>query len=714
MASDTASDSRNRDRLRFLRLDDETAKTLKGARSLVDGAMPAIADAFYAHLLKWPEMAKLLGDGARVGNLKKSQQDHWRNLFSGRFDEDYFSHATEIGVTHERIGLDTSWYLGGYCFVLERLIGQIHDKVDKTRFSQVMSAVMRAAFLDMDLAVSTYIERGEAGKLKREMLALSDAIDNEVAVTVGDIETQVARLIAGAHELGDVACALKTMAEAVTSAVAVTSDNVQSVAGATEALEVTSREISAKVHGTSRLTEAAQSKMEEAASTVEGLKEATGRIRDVVRLIQSIAGQTRMLALNATIEAARAGEMGKGFAVVADEVKRLARLTDDGIRGVNAQAQAIGHATDQTVAMVEEVTLSIQDINTIAQEVNSASEQQIAATTEIKDNADQAALHTDTVSGHAHSVLEQAERTGITAQRVNELSSIVQRDVSDLQRRLGIILRSSAAGDRRAVPRVAVGVAFKGKLGAKDLAGHTGDLSVKGTVLAGLNDKSLAGSTGTFDFEGFGSLVCDAVGASVLGLHLHFREISPDVMKAIRAIQDQARIEEKTYIEACQAVASGVTAAFETAIKSGRLTETDLFDTRYAPIAGTDPQQFMAKHTSLTDEVVHQYTEAVLEQDQRVVICCVADRNGYIGTHNKKYSQPQRPDDRLWNMANSRNRRIFDDRAGLVAARNTNPAYVQTYPRDMGGGNFILLKEFDTPITVRGRHWGCVRLAIKP
>jgi methyl-accepting chemotaxis protein len=39
---------------------------------------------------------------------------------------------------------------------------------------------------------------------------------------------------------------------------------------------------------------------------------------------------------------------------------------------------------------------------------------------------------------------------------------------------------------------------------------------------------------------------------------------------------------------------------------------------------------------------------------------------------------------------------------------------VQTYPRDMGGGVFILLKEFDAPITVRGRHWGAVRLAIKP
>jgi methyl-accepting chemotaxis protein len=232
--------------------------------------------------------------------LKQAQQAHWRTLFSGRFDEAYFERAVQVGVTHERIGLETNWYLGGYCFVLERLIGLIHAKCDKGNFPQVMGAVLRAAFLDMDLAIGTYIERGEAGKLKREMLALSDAIDGEVSVTVGDIAAQVKRLIAGAHELTDVATALKTMAEAVTEAVSVTSDNVQSVAGATEALEGTSRQISAKVHGTSRLTDAAQRKMEEAGSTVEGLKEATGRIRDVVRLIQSIAGQTRMLALNAT------------------------------------------------------------------------------------------------------------------------------------------------------------------------------------------------------------------------------------------------------------------------------------------------------------------------------------------------------------------------------------------------------------------------------
>ncbi|OIR09949.1 methyl-accepting chemotaxis protein PctC [mine drainage metagenome] len=53
----------------------------------------------------------------------------------------------------------------------------------------------------------------------------------------------------------------------------------------------------------------------------------TTGLRDVLKIIDTIAGQTNLLALNATIEAARAGDAGKGFAVVAGEVKKLANDT---------------------------------------------------------------------------------------------------------------------------------------------------------------------------------------------------------------------------------------------------------------------------------------------------------------------------------------------------------------------------------------------------
>lgn len=83
----------------------------------------------------------------------------------------------------------------------------------------------------------------------------------------------------------------------------------------------------------------------------------------------------------------------------------------------------------------------------------------------------------------------------------------------------------------------------------------------------------------------------------------------------------------------------------------------------------------------------------------------------HLRSHNRKYCQPQRPGDTVWNTANSRYRRIFNDRTGLASARNQRPFLLQTYRRDMGGGRFVVLKEATAPIIVAGRHWGGLRLA---
>ncbi|MEK9671021.1 MAG: hypothetical protein VW268_00770 [Rhodospirillaceae bacterium] len=88
------------------------------------------------------------------------------------------------------------------------------------------------------------------------------------------------------------------------------------------------------------------------------------------------------------------------------------------------------------------------------------------------------------------------------------------------------------------------------------------------------------------------------------------------------------------------------------------------------------------------------------------------DRNGYLPTHNLKFAKPQ-GDDPIWNNANCRNRRIFNDRTGLRAGQNTRPFFLQTYRRDMGGGNFVLMKDLSAPIMVKGRHWGGLRPAYK-
>ena len=96
--------------------------------------------------------------------------------------------------------------------------------------------------------------------------------------------------------------------------------------------------------------------------------------------------------------------------------------------------------------------------------------------------------------------------------------------------------------------------------------------------------------------------------------------------------------------------------------------------------------------------------------DTQGVVIAAVDPNGYLPTHNRKFSQAQGPDP-AWNTANCRNRRIFDDRVGLKAGRNTEPFLLQVYRRDMGGGVFRMMKDVSAPIRVRGRHWGGLRLA---
>ncbi len=161
-----------------------------------------------------------------------------------------------------------------------------------------------------------------------------------------------------------------------------------------------------------------------------------------------------------------------------------------------------------------------------------------------------------------------------------------------------------------------------------------------------------------------------------------------------------------------QDLAGQVAQAFDRAIAEGWISQDLLFTQRYKPIPDTDPQQLLAPYTTLTDRLLPAIQEPVLTRDPRIVFCAVVDRNGYLPTHNAKFAQPQ-GNDPVWNAAHCRNRRIFDDRVGLKAGQNEKPFLLQVYRRDMGGGEFVMMKDLSAPIHVRGRHWGGLRLAYK-
>ncbi len=336
--------------------------------------------------------------------------------------------VSKIGDTHNRIGLEPRWYIGGYSALLSGLLravevnmaeGWFGGKATRERKAELQTALVKAALLDMDFAISVYLERAEADRKvaeakaeadkkaaeekaeaerKAAMTKLADEFERSVGNIIEMVSSASTELEAAANTLSKTADTTQQLSTVVASAAEEASANVQSVASATEEMTASVSEISRQVQQSSRIASEAVKQAEATDERITTLSKAAGRIGDVVKLITSVAEQTNLLALNATIEAARAGEAGKGFAVVAQEVKALAAQTAKATEEISSQIDGMQTATNQSVAAIKEIGGTITKISEIAATIAAAVEEQGAATGEIARNVGEAAKGTAQVA----------------------------------------------------------------------------------------------------------------------------------------------------------------------------------------------------------------------------------------------------------------------------------------------------------------------------
>jgi len=102
------------------------------------------------------------------------------------------------------------------------------------------------------------------------------------------------------------------------------------------------KEASVVATSVTRAAEEGGAVMRQATEAMERITQSSGKISNIIGLIDDIAFQTNLLALNASVEAARAGEAGKGFAVVAIEVRRLAQSAAQASADVKALIEQSG------------------------------------------------------------------------------------------------------------------------------------------------------------------------------------------------------------------------------------------------------------------------------------------------------------------------------------------------------------------------------------
>jgi methyl-accepting chemotaxis protein len=423
-------------------------------------------------------------------------------------------------------------------------------------------------------------------------------------------------------------------------------------------------------------------------------------------LVHRLARETAHLGREAAEVRGVIDDTQKVSARLAQSVQALAQR----LRDVSQSQQAIGEHTAQGTAAVASARAAVEAVGGEVAGIVDTLREVAGAAGEITQIALQTRLVAFNASVEAKRAGEAGRGFGVVADAVKDLAAKVETSSKLIMDTVGRLDGRIAALAReiRSQPLADAG----GEVGAVHRALAQVDDSVARIAAAA---QASRGVVTDVDRQMSGIEADMRASAKALDSALGRSEAFLKASEALIEMVAEAGVEtaDSPYIRAAQQAAAQISQLLDGALRSGTVGEAELFDERYVPIPGTEPQQHTTKFVALAERLFPQVQEKMLELSDKVVFCIAVDRNGYIPCHNRQYNQPQRAGDVLWNTAHSRGKRIFDDRTGLASARNQRPFLLQTYRRDMGGGQFIVMKEAAAPITVAGRHWGGLRLAFK-
>jgi methyl-accepting chemotaxis protein len=548
--------------------------------------------------------------------------------------------------------------------------------------------------------------------------AILELLELELGAMIRQLERAANSVAGGAEATATTLSTIRERTDALTNRTSAAQGTATTFSLAADKFTQSAQGIGSQVRDAGKLADQASDAAREASANVDRLRESSAAIGNVVNLIAQIARQTTLLALNSTIEAARAGEAGRGFAVVATEVKALAVQTQNATEEITKKIEALQRDAAGSVDAVHRITQAIEAIRPVFENVNGAVAEQNATTGEMTDNAASASSFIASVGASASEIDNATKEAEAHGESVAKAGRAVTAFAQKLKARCAVLLRQDEEQgertDRRKDERLPCSLTIEIAAPRGVISAPVYEISRGGILVSGTDAEALVqGQSFNATLEHVGACRIRIVQRSKAGTHAQFErpdaELTEKIEDKLWSIQDDNTEAVTRAMEAGAALKK----IFENGIDSGAISMEDMFDTNYVEIPGSNPVQYRTKILDWADRALPPFQEAFLAKDKRMAFCAMVDTNGYLPVHNKIYSHPQRPGDVTWNTANSRNRRIFNDPAGLAAGRNQRAYLIQSYARDMGNGNTVMMREIDVPVRVKGRHWGGFRTAYR-
>jgi methyl-accepting chemotaxis protein len=277
-----------------------------------------------------------------------------------------------------------------------------------------------------DLTVTLESKGGD--EIGRLAAALNE-IGKGLSTVVSQVRSGAEQIVSASNEISSGNLDLSTRTEQQAATLAVTANSMQDLTQTVRQNAGDAQQANQLALNTSMVAQEGGRMVGQVIERMEAIKASSGRISDIIGVIDGIAFQTNILALNAAVEAARAGEQGRGFAVVASEVRNLAQRSAAAAKEIKALIQASSAEVDAGSRLVQDAGSTMADVLSSAEQVTGIMARISAASGEQTggiEDINRAIGEMDQVTQHNAALVEEASAA---AQAMHEQAEQLARAV---------------------------------------------------------------------------------------------------------------------------------------------------------------------------------------------------------------------------------------------------------------------------------------------
>ena len=464
----TVSDAAVRERVDFLGVTERDLGVIKHWGDSCMAACDPMIDAFYAKIMAQRDTRAIISEHTSIERQRPLITRYLKSMLAGVVDDDYLAYRRTVGRIHERIDLDSNWFVAMYEVIREHMVAAVRAASRSTaEYEQFAGAFGRLLQLDIAVVITalTTARQGRLDASISESQRFLDALDVALARVArrdltarveGTFEARYTPLVDSFnHSLDALRNALQEVEQAaeqvgagsnqISDAAEHVAEGASTQASALEEISVAVAELTSLASssderaGVARTTAEAASaatrdgtaRMARLSQVLAGMRVSAGATSRIVKTIDEIAFQTNLLALNAAVEAARAGDAGRGFAVVAEEVRALAgrsstaaRQTAELIENSVSSATESETVSAEVAAVLHAINGRVDDVRQMMLDIANSATDQRRSIGSVRDSVDSLSQVTQRAAASAE---EQSSTAAEQAGQAEQLTSLVQQ-----------------------------------------------------------------------------------------------------------------------------------------------------------------------------------------------------------------------------------------------------------------------------------------------